>query len=152
MDVVFGDRRLILDWLGKGKVSLCIGCRGVDRAVAQGLPVRELDFWDWKEGQALSTGGGSISLIKGGPNPHAAKVFVNWFLSRKGQIALQSSNDLYGQLPPNSRRIDIPKDMLAPEERVKEGKKYFDISRSEYTDMTPIFNLAKEILRAIEPK
>ena len=106
----------------------------------------------WKEGQGLSTGGGSMSLIKGAPHPNAAKVFINWFLSRRGQIALQSSKDLYGQPPPGSRRMDIPKDMLAPEDRLIEGKTYFDVSRSEYADMTPIFKLAKEIMKGIEPK
>jgi ABC-type Fe3+ transport system substrate-binding protein len=152
MDVTFGDRRLIVDWLAKGKVALCIGCRGVERAKTQGLPVDEFDERMWKEGQGLSTGGGSMSLIKGVPHPNAAKVFINWFLSRKGQIALQSSNDLYGELPPNSRRIDIPKDMLAPENRLIEGRTYLDVSRSEYADMTPIFKLTKEIMKGIEQK
>ncbi len=152
MDVTFGDRRLIVDWLAKGKVALCIGCRGVERAKTQGLPVDEFDERMWKEGQGLSTGGGSMSLIKGAPHPNAAKVFINWFLSRKGQIALQSSNDLYGELPPNSRRIDISKDMLAPENRLIGGRTYLDVSRSEYADMTPIFKLAKEIMKGIEQK
>jgi len=62
----------------------------------------------------LTSGGGSMSVIKGGPNPNAAKVFINWFLSRRGQLALQKYNDLYGEDAPNSRRIDIPKDMLVP--------------------------------------
>ena len=35
-----------------------------------------------------------MSLIKGGPHPNAAKVFINWFLSRKGQMALQKYEDL----------------------------------------------------------
>jgi iron(III) transport system substrate-binding protein len=152
MDVTFGDRRLIVDWLAKGKSALCIGCRGVELARTQGLPVAEVEDKTWKEGQGLTTGGGSMSLIKGAPHPNAAKVFINWFLSRRGQIALQSSNDLYGQLPPNSRRIDIPKDMLAPEDRLIEGKKYLDVSRSEYADMTPIFKLTKEIMKGLEQK
>jgi iron(III) transport system substrate-binding protein len=150
MDVAFGDRRLIVDWLAKGKLALCIGCRGLERAKTQGLSVAEFEDGTWKEGQGLTTGGGSISLVKGAPHPNAAKVFINWFLSRRGQIALQSSNDLYGELPPNSRRIDIPKDMLAPDNRMVEGRTYTDISRSEYADMTPIFKLTKEIMKGLE--
>jgi iron(III) transport system substrate-binding protein len=152
MDVAFGDRRLIVDWLAKGKHALCIGCRGLERAKTQGLAVAEFEDGTWKEGQGLTTGGGSISLVKGAPHPNAAKVFINWFLSRRGQIALQSSNDLYGELPPNSRRIDIPKEMLAPDNRMVEGRTYIDISRSEYADMTPIFKLAKEIMQGLEQK
>ncbi|HEY3302184.1 MAG TPA: extracellular solute-binding protein [Candidatus Binatia bacterium] len=152
MDVAFGDRRLIVDWLAKGKHALCIGCRGLERAKTQGLAVAEFEDGTWKEGQGLTTGGGSIGLVKGAPHPNAAKVFINWFLSRRGQIALQSSNDLYGELPPNSRRIDIPKEMLAPDNRMVEGRTYIDISRSEYADMTPIFKLAKEIMQGLEQK
>lgn len=150
MDVAFGDRRLIVDWLAKGKYVLCTGCRGVDRAKAQGLPVDGVDDAIWKEGQGVTTGGGSISFIKGAPHPNAARVFINWFLSRKGQILLQSSPDLYGDLAPNSRRMDIPKEMLPQENRLIEGRKYLDIARPEYADLTPIFRLAKEIMAARE--
>jgi ABC-type glycerol-3-phosphate transport system substrate-binding protein len=106
----------------------------------------------WKEGQGLTTGGGSISFIRGAPHPNAAKVFINWFLSRKGQILLQSSPDLYGDLAPNSRRMDIPKDMLPPQNRLIEGRKYLDVARPEYADLSPIFKLAKEIMSAREKR
>jgi iron(III) transport system substrate-binding protein len=152
MDVTFGDRHLLVDWLAKGKLALCIGCRGLEKARSQGLPVADFDDNIWKEPQGLTTGGGSLSLIKGAPHPNAAKVFVNWFLSRRGQIALQSSNDLYGEPPPNSRRIDIPKDGLLPENRIIDGRNYVDISGSQYADLTPIFKLAKEIMKNQEQK
>lgn len=152
MDVAFGDRRLILDWMAKGKYALCIGCRGVERAKGQGLPVDLVDDNTWKEGQGLTTGGGSLSLVKGGPHPNAAKVFINWFLSRKGQMALQRHQDLYGELPPNSRRIDIPKDGLPPDNMLIEGRKYLDISQAKFADLTPIFKLAKEIMAAREKR
>jgi ABC-type Fe3+ transport system substrate-binding protein len=93
-----------------------------------------------------------MSLIKGGPNPNAAKVFVNWFLSRRGQIALQKYNDLYGEDPPNSRRTDIPKDMLPASNRILPGKKYFDVSDPKYADMTPMFNIIKEIMKRRDAK
>jgi ABC-type Fe3+ transport system substrate-binding protein len=93
-----------------------------------------------------------MSFIKGAPNPNAAKVFVNWFLSRRGQIAMQKYNDLYGEDPPNSRRIDIPKDMLPAVNRLYPGKKYFDVSDPKYADMTPMFNVIKEILKGREGK
>src|SRR5205823_10672555 len=119
MQPIFGrDRRQITDWLAQGRFSLCVGCRDATRAKTQGLPVDELDSVDWKEGIELTSGGGSMSFIKGAPNPNAAKVFVNWFLSRKGQTALQKYADLYGEEPPNSRRVDIPKDILPPLNRL----------------------------------
>jgi len=146
------DRRQMTDWLAQGKYALCMGCRDSDRARKQGLPVDDMDMVDWKEGLPISPGGGSISLIKGGPHPNAAKVFINWFLSRRGQIALQKHNDLYGEDAPNSRRIDIPKDMLPPANRLVEGRRYFDFSDPKYSDMTPIYQLAKEFMKGRDGK
>ncbi len=153
MDITYGsDRRQITDWLVQGKFAICLGCRDAPRAKTQGLPVDEFDTGGWKEGESLSTGGGSISLIKGAPHPNAARVFINWFLSRKGQIALQRHRDLYGELPPNSRRIDIPKEDLPPESRLIKGRKYMDVSRPEWQDMAPIFKLVKETMAGSEKK
>jgi len=153
MQPVYGrDRRQITDWLAQGKFALCLGCRDSDRARKQGLPVNDMDMVDWKEGLPISPGGGSISLIKGGPHPNAAKVFINWFLSRRGQIALQKYDDLYDQEPPNSRRIDIPKDMLPASNRLVEGRRYFDFTDPKYSDMTPIYQLAKEFMKGREGK
>jgi ABC-type Fe3+ transport system substrate-binding protein len=153
MDVTYGrDRRQITDWLAQGKFAICLGCRDAQRAKTQGLPVDVMDTGEWKEGESLTTGGGSISLIKGAPHPNAAKVFINWFLSRKGQIALQKYKDLYGELPPNSRRLDIPKDDLPAENRLVKERKYMDVSRAEWQDMTPIFKLVKEAMKVREQK
>ena len=153
MQPTFGrDRRQITDWLAQGRFALCIGCRDTNRAKQQGLPVDELDQVEWKEGFNVTSGGGSISFIKGAPNPNAAKVFVNWFLSRRGQLALQKYPDLYGEDAPNSRRLDIPKDMLASSMRMTPGRKYFDVSDPKYADMTPMFDLLKQIVKVKEAK
>ena len=146
------DRRQMTDWLAQGKYALCLGCRDAEKANKQGLPVNEMDMVDWKEGAHISSGGGSLGMIKGGPHPNAAKVFINWFLSRRGQIALQKFEDLYNEDPPNSRRIDIPKDMLPASSRLVEGRRYFDFSDPKYSDMTPIFQLAKEFMKGREGK
>jgi iron(III) transport system substrate-binding protein len=151
MDITYGrDRRQITDWLAQGKFALCLGCRDARRAKDQGLPLDEMDTGSWKEGESLTTGGGSISLIQGAPHPNAAKVLINWFLSRRGQIALQKYKDLYGDLPPNSRRIDIPKEMLPPESQLVKGRKYTDVSRAEWQDMAPIHKLIKEVIKPKE--
>jgi hypothetical protein len=63
---------------------------------------------------------------------------------------MQSSRDLYGERAPNSRRLDIPKDMLTEESRLIPGRKYFDVSLQEYSDLTPIFKLVREITASRE--
>jgi iron(III) transport system substrate-binding protein len=140
------DYRQMVDWLARGRFSLCIGCKEVDRARAQGLPLGDFDTSLWKEGASFSAGGGTLSFFDRAPHPNAAKVFINWFLSRKGQIALQR----YGNPddPPNSRRVDIPKDEIPPKNKFIERRRYFDVSIPEYSDMTPIFQLAREIVQS----
>jgi iron(III) transport system substrate-binding protein len=123
MDMTFGDQRTIDDWLAAGKFAICLGCREIDKAKGQGLPVDHFEMGEWKEGEPLSTGGGSLGLMRGAPHPNAARVFINWFLSRRGQTVLQMSNDLLGAQPPYSRRIDIPKEMLPPETRLVPGRR-----------------------------
>jgi hypothetical protein len=144
------DSRLMTDWLSSGKFSICIRCTAggeVGKGKQQGLPIDFLDTGTWKEGGSSSAGGGTLALPSRAPHPNAVKVFVNWFLSREGQMALQQ----FGRPDAhNSRRIDIPKDDVDPHNRLEEGKKYFDLARPEYQDLTNIFKLVKDVLRTAE--
>ncbi len=151
MDIQFAKNfRQMTDWLAQGRYAICFGCKDSMRAKNQGLPVDDFDTTRWKEGSSFSSGGGSLSLVNQAPHPNAAKVFINWFLSRKGQIALQKLGD--ADDPPNSRRIDIPKDDVPPGNRLSPEGKYFDVVRPEYADLKPIADLAKEIMAQIEAK
>jgi iron(III) transport system substrate-binding protein len=140
------DARQMTDWLASGKFPLCIRCNAgseVGKAKEQGLPIGSLDTEGWKEGGSSSAAGGTLGIPSRAPHPNAAKVFINWFLSREGQIALQK----FGRPDAhNSRRIDIPKDDVDPYNRLEPGKKYFDLAKPEYQDLTPIFKLIKEVL------
>lgn len=144
------DFRQMTDWLGAGKYAICLGCQYIPKAKKQGLPVDLFSSTDWKEGGSFGTGGGTLSLVNKAPHSNAAKVFINWFLSRKGQIALQKFGDRHE--PPNSGRIDIPKDDVSPKNRLVEGKEYLDSSRPEWQNMKPIFKLSKKILKAREQR
>jgi iron(III) transport system substrate-binding protein len=147
MQVTTGrDPRQMTDWLSTGKYSLCIRCNAgaeVGRAVQQQLPIGYLDTDEWKEGGSASAAGGTLGIPTHAPHPNAAKVFVNWLLSREGQVALQKLGRPDAH---NSRRIDIPKDDVEPTNRLEPGKKYFDLAKPEYQDLTPIFKLIKEVL------
>jgi ABC-type Fe3+ transport system substrate-binding protein len=86
----------------------------------------------------------TLSVVNRAPHPNAAKLFINRFLSREGQLALQTSGRP-GENP-NARRIDIAKEIVSPQNRLIEGGKYTDIKRDEWQDMSPIVKLAKQIL------
>ncbi|HSE90275.1 MAG TPA: extracellular solute-binding protein [Candidatus Binatia bacterium] len=140
------DARQMTDWLVSGKFPLCIRCNAgseVGKAKEQGLPIGFLDTESWKEGGSSSAAGGTLGIPSRAPHPHAAKVFINWFLSREGQMALQKLGRPDAH---NSRRIDIPKNDVDPYNRLEPGKKYFDLAKPEYQDLTPIFKLVKEVL------
>jgi iron(III) transport system substrate-binding protein len=127
MDVtVSQDRRQSSDWLASGKFPICIDCGDTDRAKKQGLPVDEFPRASLKEaGYEISTSGNSgLALINNAPHPNAARLFVNWFLSRTGQTVWQSVMNTKVLEPSDSMRVDIPKNNVAEPAKREEGKTY----------------------------
>jgi len=53
---------------------------------------------------------------------------------------------------PDSLRIDIPKDDVAPNNRRVEGGNYMTVFRAEWTDMTPIYAVVNEALSEADKK
>jgi len=147
MDVTLTQEiRQATDWLAQGKFALCFFCSDVRKARSQGLPVDEFRTERWKETKATSAGSiGSLVLLSQAPHPNAARLFINWLLSREGQIAFQK----IANSPINaeeSMRIDIPKDPIPPEDRRVEGMKYLLADRPEFMEMKPIYELLDKAL------
>jgi iron(III) transport system substrate-binding protein len=149
MDVtITQDLRQSIDWLANGKFSICFFCGSGDiqKAKQQGLPVDEFATARWKEPQAVSSGNsGSLVLMNQAPHPSAAKVFINWLLSKEGQLAYQK----IANNPSNSEeslRIDIPKDMIPAELRRSDGVQYLMSDRPEYMEMKPIYEVLDRAL------
>ena len=141
---LFRDRRLGSDWLITGKFALCFFCAGIPEAKKQGLPVDT--FGTMKEGAGLVSQYGTIGLVNKAPHTNAAKVFINWFLSREGQLTLQKALAKAGDTIPDSLRIDIPKDDIPPEDRRQEGYTYLDLDVGERLEMEPILKVINEAL------
>lgn len=85
------DARQGAEWLALGKYSIYLLGSGndVQEAKSQGLPV---DDWlrPTKEGARISVGGtGTISIFNKAAHPNASKLFINWWLSRDGQLTAQ---------------------------------------------------------------
>jgi ABC-type uncharacterized transport system YnjBCD substrate-binding protein len=148
MDVALSrDERQALDWLAVGKYSLCLFCGNIEAARAQGLPVEEFDVFRWKETPGISSGSnGSIALMNQAPHPNAAKVFINWLLSRDGQLSFQkvmnSDNFLVESL-----RTDIAKDAVPAAQRRIAGTKYIIMDTPERSNQEPVNKLFKEIIK-----
>ena len=149
MDVTpSGDMRQITNWLVVGKFPLAIASPATDIMAAekQGLPTGIFQPDHFKEGTNLVAAAGSVALLKNAPHPNAAKVALNWLLSREGQMVFQKNFAEVGGAA-DSRRIDIPKDDVRSEYRRREGVKYLDQERHEFVDPKPITDLMKKFLK-----
>jgi iron(III) transport system substrate-binding protein len=138
----------MMDWVGAGKYHIHVLAKleNTENARKQGLPVKQI--FSEKEGDTISTGSGHIIAFKNAPHPNATKVYLNWFLSRDGELIWQK---LTGR---NSFRTDIPKDMIPyKEEQVpKEGGKYLLSSLPQYEDVKPLRKLVDEVLAQVKAK
>ncbi len=141
------DLRQGVDWLATGRFSLYIPSQGggITKAKSQGLPVDQFHPYHFKEGANLSSAFGSLALMNRAPHPNAAKVFVNWFLSREGQTVFQKLISAPGDAR-NSRRIDVPKDHIPLDEQRRDKMSYFDTDDPDTKDIAPAIKLLDEIL------
>jgi len=139
---LFRDRRQGLDWLANGKFPICFWCEGVEKANEQGLPVDT--FGRMKEGAGLSAGQAILTLVNQAPHPNAAKLFINWFLSRDGQNNFQSALNKADGDAPDSLRIDISKDEIAQRSRRIDGVKYLDTD--QWLAMKPVLKVVDDAL------
>lgn len=91
-------------------------------------------------GTRIGPGFGAAMLVNRAPHPNAAKVFLNWLLSREGQTAYVKATEV------NSRRLDVtegPAD-TAP----KRGVKYVNINKEELNPyQVKGIAVAKELLK-----
>ena len=137
------DARQIVDWLGSGRyaISLFTTPSRADLNVAkdQGLPVDWLGPKSLKEGTGTSTSNGNVGLINRAPHPNAAKVAINWLLTREGQILYQKAQ--YGS---DSLRVDIPKNQVAAYARRQEGVQYIETDAPERRNMDVIRKIIDE--------
>jgi ABC-type Fe3+ transport system substrate-binding protein len=142
------DRKQAIDWLARGRQALGVfpDSEDMKRLQKEGFPLKEIPWTQVKEGSAVSSGTHQLSLLKRAPNPNAAKVYINWLLSREGQTA-----QVKQALSP-SLRMDVPEDVvkavLEPWERMQPDKKYMMISQWRYRKYSDqVRNLARELLR-----
>lgn len=136
------DSRQIVDWLATGKFAVSgltvVRRTGLDVAKKQGLPVNWFDAGHFREGVELAPQSANVGLLNRAPHPNAARVAINWLLSREGQIVYQNVFPTHDSL-----RIDIPKDGIASYARRVEGPKYH--LSDERIDNAPISKFVNEV-------
>jgi ABC-type Fe3+ transport system substrate-binding protein len=95
------DQRLLGESLAKGKIAIVLGLTYYSLLpfINAGLPVKPMPRV--KEGTFGTGGSGNLCLVKNLPHPNAAKVFVNWLLTKEGQ---EITTKAMGQA---TRRLDV---------------------------------------------
>ena len=98
------NRRQNAEWVVRGRYPIGMGTGVVDLVLFQeqglGKNVRTFDA-DLKRLPA-GPGFGTVSMMERAPHPNAAKVYINWLLSKAGQA------DWAQLTKTNSRRLDVP--------------------------------------------
>jgi iron(III) transport system substrate-binding protein len=118
------DRRILETWLVGGRFPLqavATGSEDLTALAKKGLPIKQLFL---PKQVALIRAGGSgccISAFANAPHPNAAKLFVNWFLSKEGQTL---THTMIPNLDRSSLRNDVPAGEVAPDQRRSPGVEY----------------------------
>ena len=147
--VIVRSNEQLLNWLSTGKYSFGFGARDVDTAIMQGLPLDQFLPGSLKEGSSVTAYNGTLSLFSRAPHPNAAKVAVNWLLSREGQTAWLDSNQKTGGLH-DSLREDIPKDKVSERARRVKRAKFLWLKPEWIEDLDSIRDIIKKALASRE--
>ncbi|HEY3302819.1 MAG TPA: extracellular solute-binding protein [Candidatus Binatia bacterium] len=104
--VILRDYAQELDGVIKEKYLVLIGVSDIvaEERMKDGLPIAILDPRQLKEGSDVSPGSGGLGFFNRAPRPNAAKVYINWLLSKEGQTGFARVNGYI------SARLDVPTD------------------------------------------
>ena len=136
------DRRQLAEWVVRGQYPIGVFDSQflIDfQKEGVGKNVVPLGAKDDPGAYRMGTSWGAARLVSKPPNPNAAKVFVNWLLSKEGQTTWVQTTQRA------SRRLDVPQiEGLSP----MPGIDYFDIDREANLNLRDdAVKLAKEVLK-----
>jgi ABC-type Fe3+ transport system substrate-binding protein len=140
------DHRQSADMLGNGSrpVSLFLQQQALSSLTDQGLPVVAMPTLPDIPAQ-VSGGFGYVGLLDHAPHPNAAKVFINWMLSKEGQQLWQDAQQ------ETSTRIDLSSDGYPAwykDTVPKAGETYFDVHGWDFIlkEEPPVQKALREML------
>lgn len=123
--VVGREQRQMMELLMRGQYAIGVTVVNEQLLVdflAQGV-ARNLKYIDMEDADYLSATGNIVFLFNRAPNPNAAKLFLNWLLTKEGQVAwVETTKE-------NSRRLDVPAGN--PDFQGTPGKRYLNLETEE---------------------
>jgi iron(III) transport system substrate-binding protein len=122
---LISDQRTMIDWVAQGAYLLAIGGgREGEVAGKTGLPV-DITYLE-RAVQDLSVAFGTVMILNQAPHPNAMRVYLNWLLSRDGQLAWQKAVEA------PSLRMDLPREGLNPADVPNPGLEYISTQHEKY--------------------
>ena len=125
-----------VNMLGQGRYAVGLGFSDslAEQRAKQGVPVEIVDIRQLKEGSDISPASGGLSIFNRAPHPNAAKVYINWLLSKEGQTINARATGYI------SNRLDVPTDHAAPWRVPQPGsiKTYTQEAIDKKDDLLPI--------------
>ena len=132
------DRRILETWVVGGRFPLQAVATGSEDLITlakKGLPIKQI-FLPKQVGLIRAGGSGCcISAFANAPHPNAAKLFVNWFLSKEGQTL---THTMIPNIDRSSLRNDVPIGEVVPDQRRAPGVEY------AFPDADPKFGARQE--------
>lgn len=140
---IFQDERAVIEGIVRGRFPISVGFKPAAlqqfRQEKLADAIKPLDP-DTEAGAGLSTSASHATLINKAPHPNAAKVFVNWLLSRDGQKAFIEATNLM------SARTDV--EAGDPFFSPKPNVKYFQLNHELMLPFkTKAQDIAKEMFK-----
>lgn len=135
------DKRLLVEWIARERFPVGIGAWGSVSAefVAAGAP---LDYIVPDKGAVMFCTA-AAGLMNQTPHPNAAKLFINWILTKEAQ-------EMYAPLTLKaSRRVDVSNDWMASIYQPKPGMKYILQDENLSLNAAKIAEPFKEIFRPV---
>lgn len=124
-------------WIGIGPIVTSL----IQPYIKAGLKLDIRPFGNTPNVNEMSTGGSTVYFYNKRPHPNAAKVFVNWLLSKETQTGLGKAMRM------DSRRQDVPP-VAKPARTPIKGAKYLESQREEYAkEVKAAQNFIREIRR-----
>jgi len=117
--VIGRDRRQMTDWLARGTYPIALNPADVEGMQKDGFPIKGIYSLPDMPG-VVSGGFGLVVFLNNAPHPQAARLFINWMVSREG---VETYSRAVGH---TTLRADADESFLASDKIPRPGVKYFD--------------------------
>jgi iron(III) transport system substrate-binding protein len=138
------DERQLGDWLARGTYPIVLSLTEAEMNALRrdGLPVINLPHPPEAPGH-VTAGFGLLGLVNNAPHPNAAKLFVNWIVTKEGMEIWSKAENIVPV------RLDIDKAAWRPELVPRPDQHYFDTYSWEFVTETraAVMQRLRELLR-----